>query len=261
MVWPGFQRLYGISNIALVTWLSGVRPGLSSDDEKVKRKLIKCAPCAYSELIRSNIPGPSGVRLALLHFLRSGPFSIMKPPVSKSSLPSVSELLISKPTRGKLRARLEVLEKKKRSVKRKPSTSLKGCPPVRGKILKVGASSSSSSTARAGDSLGRAVEPSLEVLPILVWSPTSWGAATPPTMPDEVRGDRYRFEAVGSEESLLSHAKLATGVVSSILGDSDLKKVDALFVEEALAFLLQGPASVHPSSFVDLFLYCFSSVS
>ena len=245
----------------MVAWLSGVHPGLNSDDKKVKRKLINCAPRAYSELIRSNIPGPSGVMSALLPFLRSSPFSIMKPPVSKSSLPSVSEPLIAKPTRGKLRARLEVLAKKKRSVKRKPPTSLKGCPPARGKILKAGASFSSSSTARAGDSSGRAAEPSLEVLPILVWSPISRGAATPPIMPDEVRGDRYRFEAVGSEDSLLSHAELAAGVVSSILGYSDLKKVDALSVEEALSFLLQGPASVHPSSFVDLFLYCFNYVS
>ena len=201
------------------------------------------------------------MRSALLPFLRSSPFSIMKPPVSKSSLPSISEPLIPKPTWGKLRALLEVLAKKKRSLKRKPPTSLKGYPPARGKILKVGASSSSSSTARAGDSSGRAAEPSLEVLPILVWSPTSRGAATPPTMPDEVRGDRDCFEAVGSEDSLLSHVKLAARAVSSILGYSDLKKVDALSVEEALAFLLQGPASVHPSSFVDLFLYCFSYVS
>ena len=55
-------------------------------------------------------------------------------------------------------------------------------------------------------------------------------------MPDEVRRDR--FGAVGSEDSLLSHAELAVGAVSSILRDSDLKKVDALSVEEALALLL-----------------------
>ena len=52
----------------------------------------------------------------------------------------------------------------------------------------------------------------------------------PPMMPDEVSGDRNRFEAVGSEDSLLSHANLAVGAVSSILHDSDLKKVDALSV-------------------------------
>ena len=80
-------------------------------------------------------------------------------------------------------------------------------------------------------------------------------------MPDKVTGNRDHFEAIGDEDSLLSHAELAAGAVSSILRDSDLRKVDALPVEEALALLLQGTASVHPSAFVDLFLYCFSSVS
>ena len=128
-------------------------------------------------------------------------------------------------------------------------------------ILKVGASSSPSSSVEDGDSSGRAVEPPLEVLPISVWSPTSWGAAPPPVMLNEVTGDRDRFKASGSEDSLLSHEKLAVGAISSILRDSDLRKVDALFVEKALALLLQGTASVHPSSFVNLFLYCFSSVN
>ena len=45
-----------------------------------------------------------------------------------------------------------------------------GCPPARGKILKVGVTSSPSSTVGAGDSSRRAVEPPLEVLPISVWS-------------------------------------------------------------------------------------------
>ena len=80
-------------------------------------------------------------------------------------------------------------------------------------------------------------------------------------MPDEVRKDRNRFNAAGSEDSLVSHPELAFGAVSSILRDSDLKRVDALFIEEALAFLLQGTASVRSSAFVDPFLYCFSSVS
>ena len=48
-------------------------------------------------------------------------------------------------------------------------------------------------------------------------------------------GNRDRFEAAGDEDSLLYHAELAVGVVSSILLDSDLRKVDALPVEEALA--------------------------
>ena len=57
-------------------------------------------------------------------------------------------------------------------------------------------------------------------------------------MPDEVTGNRDCFEAAGDEDSLLSHAKLAIGAVSSILCDFDLKRVGALPVEEALALLL-----------------------
>ena len=99
----------------------------------------------------------------------------------------------------------------------------------------------------------------MEVLPISVWSPTSWGAAPSSAMPDEVRRDR--FGAVGSEDSLLSHAELAVGAVSSILRDSDLRKVDDLSVEEALDLLLQGTTYVRPSALVDPFLYCFSFVN
>ena len=101
----------------------------------------------------------------------------------------------------------------------------------------------------------------MEVLHILVWSPTSQGAAPPSALPDEVTGNRDHFEDAGDEDSLLSHAKLATGVVSSILRDSDLRRVGALPIKDALALLLQGIASVRPSDFFDLFLYCFGSVS
>ena len=80
-------------------------------------------------------------------------------------------------------------------------------------------------------------------------------------MPDKVTGDRDRFEAAGSEDSLLSHMELSVGAVSSILRDSDLRKVEALSVEEALAFLLQGTSFVLPSVFVNLFLYYFNSIS
>ena len=160
----------------MIAWPSGVRPDLSPEDEEVKRKLVKCAPRAYSELIRSDIPGPSDARPARLPFLRPSPIFVMKPflpSVSKSSSPSILEPFIAKPTRGELRARLEVLAKKKRSVKQKTHASPEGYPFARGKILKVGASSSPSSFVGAGDSSRRAAEPPLEVLPISVWSPTS----------------------------------------------------------------------------------------
>ena len=138
----------------------------------MKWKLVKCTPRAYSELIRSDIPGSSGARPTRLYFLRSSPLSVMKRPVPKSSSPSVSEPLTAKPTQGELRSRLEVLAKKKRSVKQKPSSSPEGCPSARGKTLKVGASPSPSFVVGAGDCSGRADEPPLEVLPISIWSPT-----------------------------------------------------------------------------------------
>ena len=75
---------------------------------------------------------------------------------------------MAKPTRGKLRACLEVLAKKKMSVKRKTQASPEGCSPARGKILKVGVLSSPSSIVEAGDPSRRAVQPPFEVLPISV---------------------------------------------------------------------------------------------
>ena len=182
------------------------------------------------------------------------------PPISKSSSSSVLEPFNPKPNRGELRARLEVLAKKKRRMKRKSQASPKDCPPTRGKVLKARASSSPSSAIRAVDTLGgRAAKPPLEVLPISVWSLTSQGTASPPATSDEVKRDR--FGVVGGEDSLLSHAELTTEVVSSILRDSDLRKVDALSVEDALALLLQGTASVRPSASVVPFLYCFRFVN
>ena len=68
---------------------------------------------------------------------------------------------------------------------------------------------------------------------------------------------RGRFGAVGNEDSLLSHVELAASAVSSILCYSDLKRVDTLSVEEALALTLQGTASISPSAFIDPFPYCF----
>ena len=57
-------------------------------------------------------------------------------------------------------------------------------------------------------------------------------------MPDEVTGNRDRSKARGVEDSLLSHVELTAGAVSSILRKTDLRRVGALPVEEALALLL-----------------------
>ena len=59
-----FRKSLGVSNSGLVVWFSGVRPGLSPEDEEVKRRLVRCHPQAYSDLIRSDIPGPSGEKPA-----------------------------------------------------------------------------------------------------------------------------------------------------------------------------------------------------
>ena len=71
----------------------------------MKRRLVRCHPRAYSELIRSDIPEPSGAKPARLPILRSSPPSVMKPSlplVSKSSSFFSLEPLIAKPTRGEL---------------------------------------------------------------------------------------------------------------------------------------------------------------
>ena len=47
-----------------------------------------------------------------------------------------------------------------------------------------------------------------------------------------------RFGAEGGEESLFTNEELVVGAISSILWDSDLKKVDAFCVEEDLAISL-----------------------
>ena len=68
---------------------------------------------------------------------------------------------------------------------------------------------------------------------------------------------RERLEADGDEDSLFSNAMLATGVVSSVLRDSDLKRSDALPIEEALALSLQGVASISSRVFICLPLSWF----
>ena len=103
--------------------------------------------------------------------------------------------------------------------------------------------------------LGRAAESPLEVMPISVWNPPVESIEFPPSMPEDVRRDR--FGAEGDEDSWLSNAELASGAVSSFLGDSNLKKMDALPVEEALTLSLQGVISVSPSAFVCSSHHCF----
>ena len=113
----------------------------------------------------------------------------------------------------------------------------------------------SASAAKAKDSLGRAAEPPLEIMPISVWSPPTQSARPPLSIAEDF--GRKHPEADGDEDSLLSNAELAAGVISSILMDSDLKRSGALPVEEALALSLQGVASVSSRVFICLHLSWF----
>ena len=90
---------------------SGIRPDLTPEDKEVKRQLGKCHPRVYSDLIRSDIPCSSSVSPSCSPYSRSSP-----PPTTKIS--SEGPLAV-KPTRVELQARVELLEKKKRSAKRK----------------------------------------------------------------------------------------------------------------------------------------------
>ena len=71
-----------------------MRPGLSPEDEEVKRKLVKCAPRAYSWLIRLDIPGSFGSKSSCSPAFRPSPPSVMK---SSHEGP-----LVVKSTRGEL---------------------------------------------------------------------------------------------------------------------------------------------------------------
>ena len=106
---------------------------LNSEDKEVKQQLVKCLPRVYSKMIILNIPGPFGVKLSPPPALRPSLPSIMKP--SREGPSAV------KPTQEELQARVESLAKKKRSIKRKAQALPESSPAIRGKILRLGASS------------------------------------------------------------------------------------------------------------------------
>ena len=112
----------------------GIRPGLSSEDEEVKRKLVKCSLRGYSELIRLNIPGPSSTGSSRPSALRPPQTSVMKPSWEE------------------LQARVEFLAKKKRSAKCKAPNALESCHVARVKVPKLGASSLPSAIGEQGSS-------------------------------------------------------------------------------------------------------------
>ena len=251
---------------------SGVCPNLSFEDKEVKWQLAKCLPRVYSVLIRSDIHGPSGVNPSRSLVSRPSLPFVMKPSREGPS--------VLKPTREELQARVESLVKKKRSVKCKVQAPPESSLAVRGKILRLGASSPSSTANEWGSSnqvptrgqappplakvsrvagprntLGRSADPPLKVLPIYVRRPLAQNIQFLPTMPEDEGRDRFGTE--GDKDSLLTNSELAAGAVWSILRDFDLKKADAMSVEKALALSLQGAATICLDVFICLFHRCF----
>ena len=78
------------------------------------------------------------------------------------------------------------------------------------------------SALKAKDSPGRTAEQPLEVMPITVWNPPAQSVKTPSSRAEELK--RKGFGTDGYGDSLLLNAELATGTVSSILKDFDLKR-------------------------------------
>ena len=102
------------------------------EDREVKRQLGKYRPRAYSNLIRLDIPGSSSVSPSCSPHSRSPPPSFMET--------SPRGPLVVKPTRGEFQACVELLAKKRRSVKRKAKDPTESNLSARGKVPKLGVS-------------------------------------------------------------------------------------------------------------------------
>ena len=112
----------------------------------------------------------------------------------------------------------------------------------------------SSSVMVAKSSPRRIAEPSLDIMPISVRSPS---AQTVKLLSGVSKGEgRKHLGLERDEDLLLASVELVTGVISSVLWDSDLKRADAMPVEEVLALSLQGAATVCSDALICLFHRC-----
>ena len=175
------------------------------------------------------------------------------------------------------------MAKKKRRAKRKAQAPPESNLTIWGKITRLGASCPPSTTKEWGSSdqvpargqappsmaevskvagpknpSGRTTDPPLKVLPISVWSPSAQNAKLPPTTSEDEGRDC--FEIKRDEDSQLTNSELVAGAVSSILWESNLKRVNAMSVEEALALSLKGVATVCPDSFICSFHRWFQTI-
>ena len=149
----------------------------------------------YSELIRSDIPGPSNLRSVRSSVSRSSPADTLgSSPIG---------LTAATPTRGEILVHLGAMSRKPRSVKRKKSSSTEEDRPVSAKVQKMGVSPTarepewassplaeapvvlsppplSKPSGEAKSPLNAAVEQQLVVMPITVWNPPSGNVKSPP---------------------------------------------------------------------------------
>ena len=200
-------RSSNIYDYALSSCSSGARINLSAKDDAIAFALEECPARPYTELIKSNIPGPSSSKSARSGALRPSPPSTMRISLVRPS--------VANPTRGELLAQLETLSRKPRSVKWKTPGSAEKDQPVLAKVPKLGASLSSPSTsagkperaqspaaeapmvlssqphsksaAKAISLLSGAVEQSLAVMPITVWNLPSKSVRSPPRRAEELK--------------------------------------------------------------------------
>ena len=98
----------------------------------------------------------------------------------------------------------------------------------------------SKSVAEAKRLLGGAFKQPLAVMPITVLNPPSESVKSPPRRVEQLNRRNPESRDVDDEGSLLFDAELAVGAISSILKDSDLGRLKALPVDEALVLPLQG---------------------
>ena len=118
------------------------------------------------------------------------------------------------------------------------SPSLAEVPPVLGPLP------SSDPIAEAGNPSGEDGVQPLAAVPIAVWNAPSESAKSPPEKSAEPTRRKTKPTTAENKDSLLSNAKLAVGVVSSIIKDSDIVRSKELPVDEVLASSFQGFALV-----------------
>ena len=236
--------------------------------------MIECSARSYAELLRSDVPSPSGLKSAKSSALRPSPPSTLG---VFSFGPAAAA-----PTRGEILVHLEGVSRKPRSVKRKRTDSSERDQSAPAKVQKLEAPSSllvqrperasspqtspvleperdspllaevspvlgalppSEPIPAAGNPSGEDGIQPLAAVPITVWKASSESTKSPP---GKSAGPRRRTKPTTAENqgSLLSNAKLAAGAVSSILRDSDIVRSKELPVDEALASSFQGFALV-----------------